>query len=69
MATLYTKSANRSRLAAGTIGKLDRSPIGSDAHLIQFSGRRCGWALRSRDGRRKKNDTEARDRIRNAHRP
>ena len=25
MATLYTKSANRSRLAAGAIGKLDRA--------------------------------------------
>jgi hypothetical protein len=24
MATLYTKSANRTRLAAGAIGKLDR---------------------------------------------
>jgi hypothetical protein len=25
MATLYTKSANRTRLAAGAIGKLDRA--------------------------------------------
>jgi hypothetical protein len=27
MATLYTRSANRSRLAAGAIGKLDRAEI------------------------------------------
>jgi len=42
MATFYTKTANRTRLAAGAIGKLDRAPAETEAGTAIPAGRRCG---------------------------